>query len=332
MGAPEARRRSARAGALALAAGLAIVAQGCGPSDTGSMRIALNWKPEPEFGGLYEAQRLGAFERRGIELEITGGPGAPVVQMVAAGQVELGVLGADEVVMARDRGTDLVAVFATYQTNPQGIMVHAARGLHSIAELFAAGGTLAAEPGLPYVRYLERKYPGSSLRIVPYSYSIAPFLADPQLAQQVFVTSEPIAARRLGADPQVFLIAETGYDPYAAVVVARRERLRREPVPIEAFVDALREGWRAYLRDPGPANRRMGALNPEMDAETFRQAAEVQKPLIETEATQRSGLGSMTRERWAELITQLHELDLVHGALDPDTCFVNPAPAPDAVP
>ncbi len=45
--------------------------------------------------------------------------------MVEAGKVEFGIAAADEVVLARDRGTDIVAVFATYQTNPQGIMVHA---------------------------------------------------------------------------------------------------------------------------------------------------------------------------------------------------------------
>ena len=50
-----------------------------------SSSIALNWKPEPEFGGLYEAQRIDAFAKHGLDVEITGGPGAPVVQMVAAG-------------------------------------------------------------------------------------------------------------------------------------------------------------------------------------------------------------------------------------------------------
>jgi NitT/TauT family transport system substrate-binding protein len=117
---------------------LAVLACSGGDETGEPLSIALNWKPEPEFGGLFEAQRAGAFERRGLAVEITGGPGAPVVQMVAAGQVAFGIAAADEVLVARDRGTDVVAVYATYQTSPQGIMVHASRGVDSLDALFAA--------------------------------------------------------------------------------------------------------------------------------------------------------------------------------------------------
>lgn len=288
------------------------------------LRLALNWKPEPEFGGLYEAKRQGLFEARGIDLEITGGPGAPVVQMVQAGQVELGIAAADEVVIARDRGSDVVAVFATYQKSPQGIMAHAARGAATLGDLFASGGgTLAVEPGLPYVKWFEKHYDLSQWKIVPYSYSVAPFLLDPQMAQQVFVTAEPIAARRQGADPKAYLIAESGFDPYAAVVITSGAHLKQNGAHVAAFVAALRAGWRAYLDDPAPANAIMGELNKEMDAETFREGAEVQRPLIEDEFAKRNGIGAMSLDRWATLAKQLRELGLVDREVDPASCFAS---------
>ena len=296
---------------------------GCsGRARDGELAVALNWKPEPEFGGLFEALRAGAFTRRGLEVGITGGPGAPVVQMLTSGQVAYGVAAADEVVIARARGADVVAIFATYQTNPQGIMVHARRGLASLEALFATGGTLAVEPGLPYVKFLEHRYDLVKMRIVPYGYSVAPFLADASMAQQVFVTAEPIAARRQGADPQVFLIADSGFDPYAAVYVATGARVRERREEAAAFAAALREGWRAYLDDPAPANAQMGERNREMDAETFRLGAEAQAPLVETAFTREHGLGAMSRARWATLAQQLQELGLIDRPLDPEACFV----------
>ena len=65
---------------------------------------------------------------------------------------------------------------------------------------------------------------------------------------------------------------------------------------------ALREGWRAYLDDPKPANEVMGKINKSMDAETFAAAAEAQKPLIESDETKderpgRDDAGSAGR-RW----------------------------------
>src|SRR5262249_40248892 len=155
---------------------------------------------------------------------------------------------------------------------------HASRGVSSLAELFAGSGTLAVEPGLAYVKWFEKHYDLSRWKVVPYSFSVGPFLADPNMAQQVFVTAEPIAAKRQGADPKVCLIAESGFNPYAAVVITTGAYWKAHPDQVGAAVAALRAGWRAYLDDPSAANAAMGALNPEMDAETFRLAAEAQRP------------------------------------------------------
>jgi NitT/TauT family transport system substrate-binding protein len=311
-------------GVVGVAALLCLVAAACSPGrePEGRLALALNWKPEPEFGGLFEAQRSGAFQRRGLDVEITGGPGAPVVQMVAAGQVAFGIAAADEVMVARDRGADIVAVYATYQTNPQGIMVHASRGVDSLDELFASdGGTLAVEPGLSYVKWFRKRYDLSRFRIVPYGFSIAPFLADPRMAQQVFVTSEPIAARRQGAEPEVFLIADSGFDPYAAVVITTSTRAQEDREEVGRFIAALREGWRGYLEDPAPANSTMGALNREMDAETFALGAAAQQPLIENAFTRAHGLGAMSLERWSRLGEQLRELELLDREPAAAECF-----------
>ncbi len=320
---------------LALAVAALLASAGCSGEDAatraaaGKVAVALNWKPEPEFGGLYEAQRSDAFTKRGLKLEITGGPGAPVVQMVEAGKVEFGIAAADEVMLARDRGTDIVAVFATYQTNPQGIMVHASRGLQSLPDVFAAGGTLAVEPGVAYLKFFEKHFDLAKMKIVPYGFSIAPFLTDNTMAQQVFVTAEPIAARRQGADPQVFLIAESGFNPYAAVVITTGARARSETQRVADFVAALREGWRGYLDDPTQANAAMGALNKEMDGETFRLGADAQKPLIEDAFAMQHGVGAMSLERWTQLGLQLRELGLIDRPAKPDACFVD-AGAPAA--
>jgi len=300
--------------------GLALAA--CGGEEQ-KLELALNWKPEPEFGGIFEAERIGAFAERGLDFARTGGPGAPVVQMVTARQVAFGIASADEVVLARDRGSDVVAVFATYQTSPQGLMTRASRGIETLAKLFESEGTLAVEPGLPYVKWLEQRYGFGRLQVVPYSYSIAPFLQDPKLTQQVFVTAEPIAARRAGVEPRVFPIADSGYDPYTAVVITHGARLRDDPGTVAAFVAALREGWRGYLDDPAPANARMAPLNPEMDAEAFRLAAETQQPLIEVAD---GALGAMEPERWAELARQLQTLGLIGEPEPAERYFVNPEP------
>jgi NitT/TauT family transport system substrate-binding protein len=286
------------------------------------VKLALNWVPEPEFGGFYAAREGGAYRRQGLDVDVMGGgAGVPVLQMVATGRADFGTVGGDELVTARSRGADVVAIFATFQTSPQGIMVHASRKLTALKDAFHSG-TLAIEPGLAYAAYLKKQFSWDGVKIVPYDGGVARFLTDPDFGQQCYVTSEPIAARMQGADPQVFLIADAGYNPYATVVITRRDLVRDKPEMVSAFVAATAEGWRSYLSDPREVNALLGRLNPSMNAATLQAASDAQKPLVENEVTKQSGLGAMSHDRWETLGKQLADLKMIEHAPDASELFV----------
>ncbi len=292
--------------------------------------MALNWVPEPEFGGIYNARENGTFAKNNLDVDIkAGGAGVPTWQRVAKGDVEFGVSSADEVIIARSNGADVVAIFATYQTCPQGIMVHASRGLKTIDEVFK-GGTLAIEIGLPYSNFLEKKYGFKGVKRVPYTGGVAAFMADKNYAQQCFVTSEPLDAKKLGGDPQTFLIADSGYNPYTAVVITSGKYAKDHPVIVANMLLSLEVGWQDYLNDPKPANAAMAKLNKNMTAETFAAAAKAQQPLIEYAdgQEQQRFLGQMTNERWKTLIDQLVDLKVVKNPPKSEECVLAQAPAP----
>jgi NitT/TauT family transport system substrate-binding protein len=316
---------------------LATVLNGCGDGGSNTVggnapsggtsavktKIQLNWKPEPQFGGFYAAQD-GVDAKHGLDVEVVaGGVGTPTVQMVGAGSVDFAVVSADEVILARQGGNDVVALFAVYQTNPQALMTHAERGFADIGDIFKNDGTVAMQQGLPYAQFLKGKYGFDKVKIVPSpGGDLSGFRSDPNFTQQCFATSEPIAAKELGLDVKTFLVADAGYNPYTTVLVTRGEVWKKNPELVKKVVAAVREGWQAYLADPKPTNDAMQKLNPSMDAETFAASAEVQKPLIETEETKANGLGSMTRDRWATLAKQLVELKVTDAAPAPESLFV----------
>src|SRR5579871_2711550 len=197
---------------LKVAPALGLLAA-CGKS--AKIKLALDWKPEPEFGGFYAAP----YSQHGLDVEVLpGGAGTPTVQMVGAGSVDFGIVSADELVLARSHGNDVVALFAVFQDSPTGIMAHASRNLKSIGDVLK-GGTIALESGLPFARLLERKFRFSHVKIVPSpSGDITSFLHDEKFAQQCYLTSEPLVAGHKGADVKVFAVAEIGYDPYTTVL------------------------------------------------------------------------------------------------------------------
>jgi NitT/TauT family transport system substrate-binding protein len=289
---------------------------GCGK--TSKTRLALNWKPDPQFGGFYAAP----YQKHNLDIDILpGGAGTPTVQMIGAGSAEFGVVSADELVIARSRGNDVVALFATFQNCPQGIMVHASRNLTSIGDVFKEG-TVALQRGLPYARILEKKYGFDHVKIVPSpGGDISAFLHDEKFAQQCFVMDEPLGAKRNGVTVKVFPVADAGYNPYTTVLACSGDLLKRDAGKVSAMVAAVREGWRIYLDHPMPTNESMRALNPTLDANTIAEVAEAQMPYIETNETRQAGLGVMTAARWETLVSQLKELGDLQQPVSAQDCF-----------
>lgn len=286
------------------------------------LSLTLDWVPEPEFGGFYAARESGAFGKQGLDIDIKPRGQGETWKLVATGVTDFATTAADQILVAREQGADVVAIFAVYQTSPQAIMVHKARGFTRIDDVFTNPGTLEAED-VTWLKFLRGKFPSAKVSLTSNSPGIATFLAKQDLSKQCFITSEPLQATTAGSDPQTFLIADAGYNPYTTVVIARGEMVRKEPETIRKMILALREGWRGYLDDPSPANTVMGKLNREMDAQTFAAAAGVQHPLIEPAGASKSALGEMTNERWQALAQQLVDLAVIKKAPPPTECFVS---------
>jgi NitT/TauT family transport system substrate-binding protein len=285
--------------------------------------LALNWKPEPQFGGFYAAQIAGYYGKNGLDVKIVeGGSGTPTIQMLLAGKVDYAIVSADEVVIAHARGgSDIVALFATYQINPQGIMTHAERGFKSIDQVMRSDGVLLWQSGLPYAQYLKKKYAPLTVITAPYLGGIGNFQNDPKVAQQCFVTSEPLTAAAAGIDVKTFLVADSGYNPYTSVLVTSRERWQKSPAEVKSMVEAVRSGWNSYLQDPASTNTAMLELNKAMSAQTFAQSAQAQQALIKTRATQR--VGEMTLERWQTLADQLLDIKVIQQPVAVGDLFVS---------
>jgi NitT/TauT family transport system substrate-binding protein len=273
--------------------------------------LALNWKPEPQFGGFYQALIDGSFENEKLKVDIIiGGSGTPTIQMVASGKVDYGIVSADEVLISRQHGSDIVALFAVYQTNPQCIITHAEKQFKSLEDVYNADGILAQQAGLPYAQFLKNKFPKAKVKIVPYLGGITNFIADKNYAQQGFLTSEPLMAEKAGQKVKSFLVADSGYNPYTTVLVIKKSRFLKNPTEVESMVRAVRNGWNHYLENPTKANAHMQKLNPSMDKETFEASAKAQVPLIKANLNDKN-LGMMIEERWKTLESQMIGLGIL---------------------
>lgn len=283
------------------------------------VRVQLNWVPEPEFGGLYAAVSKGIYAKAGLDVQlIKGSAGVPSAQLAASGKVEFSVVTGAEVVKLRARGAELVALYAQFRLSPRGIVVHEKSPHTSLEALWKSDATVVLEPGLAFSKWLDSKYGGQGLKRVPSTGNLAGFMADETLAQAVYVFAEPVELKRRNVAVRILDVADTGFNPYEAVLVTRKAYLDSNKAVVEAFVDATRAGWKAYLADPGPTNAEMAKLNPAMSKEAMDTSTTLAERYIR--GSDDGPLGSMTTARWAALVEQLVQL----GEMKPDEA---PAPA-----
>lgn len=278
------------------------------------VQLALNWFPEAEHGGLYAAAVHGYYAENGVEVEILGGgPDAPVIQRVATGAVAFGITNADDILYARAQQIPVVALMASYQINPRCIMVHESAGIDSISQI--KNCTLALSQRPAFSHYLRWKYPFTGVAIVPYPGNVTQFLADDNFAQQGYVFSEPFVAKTKGGDPKALLVADTGFNPYASVLIATQQRVAAEPELVGAVVRASVRGWEQYLAAPAATNRHINSLNPEMGMDILAYGAAQSVGMILDPVAQQNGLGRMTQQRWQELLEQMVAAGLIKAGV-----------------
>ena len=286
-------------------------------------KLALNWKAEPEFAGFYTAQINKFYEKNKLDVEILqGGAGTPTVQMIAAKQVDFGIVSGDEIIIARSRGADVVALFAVFQKSPYAFMLREESSIKDFKELFNSKLTIAVVKGLPYVTYLQKKYGFKKTNIVPYSGGITNFLSDKNFVQQSFISSEPLLAAKQGVKTKTLLVADAGFNPYTVVLATNGETLKNKPELIQAMLKSVKEGWESYLQNSNPTHEFIAKLNPAMTIESMSEMHKIEATLIESDDTKKHGLGYMSKKRWQELSLQLVDLGLIKKDIPAEDVFI----------
>src|SRR6202023_4037826 len=99
-----------------------------------------------------------------------------------------------------------------------------------------------------------------------------------------------------GMKPNVFLIADYGFNSYSTLIETRRDLVERNSDLVQRFVDASIIGWYNYIYgDNAPANDMIKRQNPEMthDLLTYSVAKMKEYGIVDLADTTELGGGAM---------------------------------------
>jgi NitT/TauT family transport system substrate-binding protein len=279
--------------------------------------FATDWFAEAEHGGFYQALAEGIYARHGLDVTIRmGGPQLNGLQLLAAGQLDIVMGDALQVLSAVEQGVPVTAIAATFQRNPTVIIAHP--GVASLEALRGKPIAVSAASNTTFWPWLRQRYGFTDDQKRPYAFSVQPFLVDPQLSQQGFATSEPFSIEKGGVKPVVFLLAEQGYPPYSEVLAVRRDALAKRAEAMTRFVRASAEGWKSYLANPAPGNALIRRENPQMTDEllAYGHRKIIEYALVTGGNAATDGLLSMTDRRWQQTLDFLRAAGLARPGVD----------------
>jgi putative hydroxymethylpyrimidine transport system substrate-binding protein len=239
---------------------------------TQSLTLMLDWFPNADHVGIYQALANGDFERAGLDVHVRvpSDPALPL-KLLEAGKTDLAVSYEPELLLARNQGLPLVSVAAIVQRPLTSIVSIGSKHIRTVAQL---RGKKVGDAGIPYqhaylTTILSRAgVPASSVKEINVGSDLVPAMLSGRVDATLgaFWNYEAIQLQRMHKHPNVIRMEQVGVPTYdELVVVARKSTIVDHPDVIRRFVQALARGYEAVRANPEAAVRNLVSANPGLD-------------------------------------------------------------------
>jgi NitT/TauT family transport system substrate-binding protein len=197
------------------------------------------------------------YEAQGLNVEMlrsTGGGNA--ASLVAAGNDPVGVAGASDVLIARGKGLDLVAIGVNMPTDPTAIISLNSNAIRSIAEL--RGKRVGVVPGSTAFALMQALLKSNNLTdqdvklvLIGAGDLVSSVLTNRLDAIAAFETTNVPAIRAAGAEPVSLRFGELGLRVPGNVYMANGDFARKNPDTVARFMAGTIRGWEEVYKDGG---------------------------------------------------------------------------------
>lgn len=314
----------ARATAVALA--LVVIAAGlaaCGSKSENTkgeaekLTLDLDFYPNPDHAGIYMAEKEGFFTEAGLDVTIDSpsDPAAPLKE-VAAGRADLAITYEPEVMLAHEKGLDVVAVAALVNRPLTSLMWLKKSGIKGVPDL---KGKTVSYAGIPYQEAFLKtilaraNVPASSVKAVNVGFGLLPSLISGSAQAMLggYSNVEGVDLQERGKEPVITPVDQLGVPTYdELVIVARRSTLEEEGERIRLFITSLRRGTEAAAANPKAATEAILAANTDLPPKLAEAQVKATLPLLSA-PTPGKPYGWMNPAEWETFAGWMRDEELI---------------------
>jgi putative hydroxymethylpyrimidine transport system substrate-binding protein len=281
----------------------ALLLAGCGektePTDAPRaalepFTLVLDYFPNADHAPIYAAEAAGEFEKAGLDVKIQTPPDpAAPLRLLAGGKADLAISYEPEVLLARDKSTQIVSVGALVQ-KPLTSLMSIGDDIKNVGDL---RGKKVGTAGLPYQEaYLDTildkaGVPKNSVDRVNVGFNLVPAMISKKVDATLgaFWNYEGTDLERRDRKPTILRMEELGVPTYAELVfAARRKSLDSgEASKVRRFLAAVARGAKLTGDDPDAAADALVAANKDLDRRLQLAVIKTTAPLFTPEDEER---------------------------------------------
>jgi putative hydroxymethylpyrimidine transport system substrate-binding protein len=258
-----------------------------GAGKTERVDLVLDWFPNADHAGIYNAIGRGDFSKAGLDVSprAPGDTSSPL-KLLSSGKADLAISYEPEVLLARAKGAKVVAIGALVQEPLTSIM---SIGDKAITDPGQLEGRKIGTSGIPYQdAYLQTivKKAGidpNRVHAVNVGFSLVPALLTKKVDATLgaFWNVEGVELARRHKNPRILRMNRVGVPTYdELVVVAREQDVRTRGALLRRFMRALAVGHQALRKGIGGAVDALVAANPDLDRGLQRAQVEATLPVF----------------------------------------------------
>ena len=265
--------------------------------------VGLNWVPETEHCGLFQAQAAGLYQKAGLAVEIvSGGPEVNLPLLVGSGRMNLALGSSFTTLNMINRGIDAETIASFFQKDPQTLIAHGGQGIGGLEDVRGHRVMIANFSREEFWRFLKARYGFTDDQLQPLDSNPSAFLADKSAVAQGYVTQDEVLIGSRMREPLVsFVLADYGFDNYSQTLFGMRPWINAHRDLVRRFIQATAQGYRdCTLGDPKVAMAPILARNPEHGEilYLFKQKQIRTLQLVTGGDAASLGIGAMTDRRW----------------------------------
>ncbi len=253
---------------LQLLAALLLIAPAglAGAQDLMEVELFLTYIPNVQFAPVYVALEQGYFAEAGLDVSIRHGAEHDGVDLVAANQLQLGIFGGEQVLLARSQGRPVVSVYEWFQRFPAGVV---AAGpfprIESLADLAGKRVGIHGRSGVTWSAFLAlinaAGLTEQDFVLETVGFNVPELICLGHIdAAVAYLNNEPLQLwdRMRAADcgdvnwMRVFPVLEVA-DLVSNSVVSNEMTIEQHPQLVEAFVTAFDRGVLEVIANPAAA-------------------------------------------------------------------------------